>query len=155
MSLSVFCACLHVYHVWAWCLWRSEESFRSSETGVSYVPPCGCWELNQGLCKSSYCWVNSPAQKLILSYSRSQSLMTNCRLKFLLLLGWVILDKLLIHTLLHIWHGGTCLEFQQSRDWSRKTETNSRSTWAKWGFAVKEEKGKEGEWGEKTNKKEN
>ena len=31
MSMSVLPACKYVYHMWAWYLWRSEESVKSLE----------------------------------------------------------------------------------------------------------------------------
>lgn len=41
----------------AWCLLNPEEGFWSPKTGVahSWEPPCGCWDLNQILCKGSKC----------------------------------------------------------------------------------------------------
>ena len=45
--MSVLPACMSVFYVGAWCLQRSEEGVRSSETGVidSYELR---WELNPG-----------------------------------------------------------------------------------------------------------
>lgn len=40
-------ACMSVYHLHAWCPWRSEEGVRVPGTGVADCePPCRCWELN-------------------------------------------------------------------------------------------------------------
>lgn len=43
-------ACVYVYHVHAWCPWRSEGGIRSG-TGVGdgCKPPHGCWDSNLGL----------------------------------------------------------------------------------------------------------
>lgn len=43
-------ACMSMYHVYGWSLWRSEDDFRSPGTGVtgSYEWPCLCWEPNLG-----------------------------------------------------------------------------------------------------------
>ena len=37
-----------MHHIYAWCLWRSEEGVGSPWTGITggYEPPCGWWELN-------------------------------------------------------------------------------------------------------------
>lgn len=37
-----------VHHIYAWCLWRSEDGVRSPWTGItgSYEPHCRWWELN-------------------------------------------------------------------------------------------------------------
>ena len=42
---------VHVYHVCAWCPWKSEEGARSLGRGVmaSYEPLCRFWEPNPGL----------------------------------------------------------------------------------------------------------
>lgn len=39
---------MHVYHLSAWCLRRSEEVIRSPRTGVTSdcEAPCECWKLN-------------------------------------------------------------------------------------------------------------
>lgn len=36
MYMSVLFACISVCHVLGWCLWKSEESIRSSGIGVVY-----------------------------------------------------------------------------------------------------------------------
>ena len=43
-------ACMHVYHMYAWCLKMPEGGIRSSGTGVmdGSEPPCWCWESNLG-----------------------------------------------------------------------------------------------------------
>lgn len=43
-----FSACLHGYHMCAWCSWRPEESVGCFGTGAigGWEPPCGCWELH-------------------------------------------------------------------------------------------------------------
>ena len=48
MWMSVLLVYMYVYHVCAWCPWKSEEGVRSPETGVmdSWEPPCQSWELN-------------------------------------------------------------------------------------------------------------
>ena len=48
MHMSVLPACESVNCVSAWCLWKPEESIRSSATGVTdgCESPCRCWELN-------------------------------------------------------------------------------------------------------------
>lgn len=44
--MGVLPASLH--QLCAWCPWKLEESFLSSETVFTdgYEPPCGCWEWN-------------------------------------------------------------------------------------------------------------
>jgi hypothetical protein len=48
--MSLFPACISVYHLCASCLWRSEEGIRfpESEVADSCEPPCRCLELNPG-----------------------------------------------------------------------------------------------------------
>ena len=50
MCLCALPACMYVYHVCAWCLWRPEEGIRSPGTGVTdgCEPPYGYWESNLG-----------------------------------------------------------------------------------------------------------
>lgn len=50
LCLGVLPTTLSVYHVCAWCLWRSEEGIRCLELEFSGGgESCGCWELTQGL----------------------------------------------------------------------------------------------------------
>lgn len=49
MCMDVLPVCISVYHMHAWCLWRSEEDIISLGTRVidSCEWPFDCWELNQ------------------------------------------------------------------------------------------------------------
>ena len=53
--MAVLPSCISVHHLCAWCPWKSKLGIRSPGTGVAdgCEPPCGCWELNPVLCKSS------------------------------------------------------------------------------------------------------
>lgn len=46
--MSILPACMHMHNVSVWCPQRSEESIRSSRTGVKdgSETPHGRWELN-------------------------------------------------------------------------------------------------------------
>jgi hypothetical protein len=48
VHVGVLAACVSVYYIRAWCLWRPEEGIGSRGTGVteSCKLPCGGWELN-------------------------------------------------------------------------------------------------------------
>jgi hypothetical protein len=49
-SMGILPACMFVYSLCAWCLWRPEEGFRFPGTEVpDGKSPCGCWESNLGL----------------------------------------------------------------------------------------------------------
>lgn len=50
MHKSVLSACVSIYHICAWCSWRSEVGIRSPRIGVmdSYEPLYGYWKLNPG-----------------------------------------------------------------------------------------------------------
>lgn len=48
VPMSVLVACICVYHMYAYCLWKSEEGINSNGTEVRdrYDPLCMCWEPN-------------------------------------------------------------------------------------------------------------
>jgi hypothetical protein len=50
MCMGVLSACLSLYYMYTYCLWKPEEGIGSSRTGVTdgYELPCGSWELNPG-----------------------------------------------------------------------------------------------------------
>lgn len=49
MYRDVLFAFVSVHHVYAWCLWTSEEGARFHRTEVTGCnPPCGSWKLNPG-----------------------------------------------------------------------------------------------------------
>lgn len=58
--MSILSAWMHMYCMWAWYLWKSEESNRSLGTGLrdvcklSYV----CWQPNLCPLKSRQCALN-------------------------------------------------------------------------------------------------
>lgn len=47
MYMTISPTCMYVYHMNAWCPWRSKEGTGSPGTGVinGYEPPYWCWEL--------------------------------------------------------------------------------------------------------------
>lgn len=54
--MAVLPACMYLYHVPAWCLWRPEKGIRSPRTGVtdSCESLYGCWTWTWVLWKSSH-----------------------------------------------------------------------------------------------------
>lgn len=50
ISIGVSPACMCVYHIHAWCLWRSERCWISYNWVIdSYEPLCENWETHRGL----------------------------------------------------------------------------------------------------------
>lgn len=48
MCVRVLLACIVMHHMHAWCMWKPENSIRSSATGVAdnFEQPRGLWKLN-------------------------------------------------------------------------------------------------------------
>lgn len=46
--MSVLLEWMHMYHMHAWCLQRTDKGIGSLEPGITdgCEPRCGCWELN-------------------------------------------------------------------------------------------------------------
>lgn len=52
---------MHVYHVHAWCLPRSEEGIKNSETGITscFEPPYAYWNQNSGALQEKHVLLNT------------------------------------------------------------------------------------------------
>ena len=53
--MCVLLTCVYMYHIPAWCPWRSKEGigFTGNRVMGGYKSLCGCWESNLGPCKSN------------------------------------------------------------------------------------------------------
>lgn len=111
MCISVWSACMSVYHICAWRPWESEEGSGFPGTGVRHA----C-ELTWG-CLAINSWSTSPvplpflksahtAMHFVMAFSYVIILCSELPLPFFLMSG---LTSLLPPDTLHIWLHGTCI----------------------------------------------
>lgn len=75
--MSVLHACVKMYHMSAWCIWRPEQCIRSHITRVTdhHELPCGYWAVNPGPQKEQPVLSQHP-QTILLTHSYTILILT-------------------------------------------------------------------------------